>query len=181
MLCRQGPSERRSRPRLRERKGPAAKAVGRIAPTGRTAPTAPAGQPCLDDELFPWLTTPIRHWPKQKNAAWYCGKLRCHSTNGIAIARHVNTEKLSCLARRDKSPLIFDHLGNGSPVLHIDNQKVSRLNECQEAGSKWGLGMSIRTVYTYNILTHNKLQQKKQNQQMSRGSKTIHLLENMTG
>ena len=53
MLCRQGPSERRSRPRLRERKGPAAKAVGRIAPTGRTAPTAPAGQPCLDDELFP--------------------------------------------------------------------------------------------------------------------------------
>ena len=25
-------------------KGPAAKAVGRIAPTGRTAPTAPAGQ-----------------------------------------------------------------------------------------------------------------------------------------
>ena len=44
MLCRQGPSERRSRPRLRERKGPAAIAVGRIAPTGRTAPTAPAGQ-----------------------------------------------------------------------------------------------------------------------------------------
>ena len=61
----------------------------------------------------------------------------------------------------DKSPLIFDPLGNGSPVLHIDNQKVSRLNECQEAGSKGGLGMSIRTVYTYNILTHNSLQQKK--------------------
>ena len=36
MLCRQGPSERRSRPWLRE-KGPAAVAVGRIAPTGRTA------------------------------------------------------------------------------------------------------------------------------------------------
>ena len=41
MAGRQGPSERRSRPRLRERKGPAAVAVGRIAPTGRTAPTAP--------------------------------------------------------------------------------------------------------------------------------------------
>ena len=52
MLCRQGPSERRSRPWLRE-KGPAAVAVGRIAPTWRTAPKAPAGQPCLDDELFP--------------------------------------------------------------------------------------------------------------------------------
>ena len=51
MLCRQGPLERRSRPWLRE-KGPAAVAVGRIAPTGRTAPTAPAGQSCSDDELF---------------------------------------------------------------------------------------------------------------------------------
>ncbi len=46
MAGRQGPSERRSRPRLRERKGPAAKAVGRIAPTGRTAPKAPVGITC---------------------------------------------------------------------------------------------------------------------------------------
>ena len=53
--------------------------------------------------------------------------------------------------------LIFDPLGNGSPVLHIDNQKVSRLEESQEVGMKWGLGMSTRTAYTYNILTHNKL------------------------
>ena len=51
MLCRQGPLERRSRPRLRE-KGPAAVAVGRIATTGRTAPNAPAGQSCLDGEYF---------------------------------------------------------------------------------------------------------------------------------
>ena len=41
----QGHSERRSRPRLRE-KGPAAVAVGRIAPTGRAAPKAPAGITC---------------------------------------------------------------------------------------------------------------------------------------
>ena len=52
MLCRQGPSERRSRPRLCEWKGPAAVAVGRIAPTGRTAPKAHAGQSCLDGEYF---------------------------------------------------------------------------------------------------------------------------------
>ena len=49
MLCRQGPSERRSRPWLRERKGHAAVAVGRIAPTGRTAPKAPDGQSYSDD------------------------------------------------------------------------------------------------------------------------------------
>ena len=42
----QGPSERRSRPWLREWEGPAAVAVGRIAPTGRTAPKAPAGIIC---------------------------------------------------------------------------------------------------------------------------------------
>ena len=69
------------------------------AADGYAAPKVPAGQPCLDDELFPWLTTLIWHWPKQKNAEWYCGKLRCHSTNGIAITRHVNMEQLSCLRR----------------------------------------------------------------------------------
>ena len=52
MSCRQGPSERHSRPRLCEWKGPAAVAVGRIAPTGRTAPKAHAGQSCLDGEYF---------------------------------------------------------------------------------------------------------------------------------
>ena len=46
MTGRQGPSERRSRPWLREWEGPAAVAVGRIAPTGRTAPKAPAGITC---------------------------------------------------------------------------------------------------------------------------------------
>ena len=39
-------------------KGPAAIAVGRIAPTGRTAPKATAGQSCLDGEHF-------RDWPCQ--------------------------------------------------------------------------------------------------------------------
>ena len=46
MTGRLGPSERRSRPWLREWEGPAAVAVGRIAPTGRTAPKAPAGITC---------------------------------------------------------------------------------------------------------------------------------------
>ena len=38
--------------RAAREKGPAAKAVGRIAPTGRTAPKAHAGQSCLDGEYF---------------------------------------------------------------------------------------------------------------------------------
>ena len=45
-----------------------------------------------------------------------------------------------------QGPLIFDPLGNDNPALHIYNQKVSRLDECQEAGSEGGLGMRIRTA-----------------------------------
>ena len=41
-----------------------------------------------------------------------------------------------------QSPLIFDPLDNGSPALHIDNQKVIRIDECQEADSEVGLGRS---------------------------------------
>ena len=39
--------------------------------------------------------------------------------------------------------LIFDPLDNGSPILHIDNQKVSQLKESQEVEMKWGLGRSV--------------------------------------
>ena len=46
MTGRKGPSERRSRPRLVSGMGPAVVAVGRIAPTGRTAPKAPSGITC---------------------------------------------------------------------------------------------------------------------------------------
>ena len=55
--------------------------------------------------------------------------------NATTLAGQVNTDSVRHSCRMDKCPLIFDPLGNGSPVLHIDNQKVSRLNECQEAGS----------------------------------------------
>ena len=71
-------------------------------PLRRPQPASHVQMIVTNDESFPWLTTLIWHWPKQKNAEWYCGKLRCHSTNGIAIARQVITEPLSCLRRRDK-------------------------------------------------------------------------------
>ena len=45
--------------------------------------------------------------------------------------QHVTAESFKSSGQ---SPLIFDPLGNGSPALHIGNQKVSRLDECQEAG-----------------------------------------------
>ena len=48
--------------------------------------------------------------------------------NVTTLAGQVNTDPVRHSCRMDKSPLIFDPLGNGSPVLHIDNQKVSQHN-----------------------------------------------------
>ncbi len=53
--------------------------------------------------------------------------------------------------------LIFDPLDNGSPILHIDNQKVSLLKEIQEVEMKWGLGRSASFISAYNILAYNIL------------------------
>ena len=44
-----------------------------------------------------------------------------------------------------RKPLVFDPLGNGNLALRINNQKVSRLKECQEVASKWGLGRSVQS------------------------------------
>ena len=71
-------------------------------PLRRPQPASHVQMIVTNDELFPWLTTLIWHWPKQKNAEWYCGKLRCRSTDRTALTRHVNMEQLSCLRRRDK-------------------------------------------------------------------------------
>ena len=111
------------------------------AADGYAAPKAPAGQSCLDDELFPWLTTLIWHWPKQKNAEWYCVKLRCLSKNGNALARQT-TRNRGVVYVIGRKPLVFDPLDNRNLVLRINYQKVSRLNGSQEVASKWGLGRS---------------------------------------
>ena len=63
--------------------------------------------------------------------------------NVTTLAGQVNTDPVRHSCRMDQSPLIFDPLGNGSPVLHIDNQKVSQLKESQEVEMKWGLGRSV--------------------------------------
>ena len=53
--------------------------------------------------------------------------------------QHVTAESFKSSGQ---SPSIFDPLGNGNLALRINYQKVSRLNESQEAASKWGLGRS---------------------------------------
>ena len=71
-------------------------------PLRRPQPASHVQMIVTNDESFPWLATPIWHWQKQINAEWYCGKLRCNSTDRTALTRHVKTEQLSCLRHRDK-------------------------------------------------------------------------------
>ena len=54
--------------------------------------------------------------------------------------RHHGTAEL--FTSSGQGLLIFDPLGNGNLALRINYQKVSRLNESQEVGMKWGLGRS---------------------------------------
>ncbi len=83
--------------------------------------------------------------------------------NVTTLAGQVNTDPVRYSCRIDKSPLIFDPLDNGSPVLHIDNQKVSLIEESQEVGMKRGLGRSASFISAYNILAYNILQLQDQN------------------
>ena len=180
MLCRQGPSERYaplglSFPPLPRR------VPSHEAADGYAAPTAPAGQPCLDDELFPCLTTPIRHWPKLKNAAWYCGKLRCLSKTWLHL-RDKSTRILWDIHGVWTRALWFSTLLATAVMYYIltirksaDSTNVKR--QVQKGVLAWAFGRPIHIIYWHTI----SYRQKKQNQQMSRGSKTIHILENITG
>ena len=59
-------------------------------------------------------------------------RLRDKSTRNSGVVYVVGTK-----------PFVFDPLDNGSPVLYIDNQRVSQLDKCQEAGSEGGLGRGV--------------------------------------
>ena len=50
--------------------------------------------------------------------------------------------KAESVTSSGQSPSIFDPLDNRNPSLLINYQKVSLLEESQEVGMKWGLGMS---------------------------------------
>ena len=126
-------------------------------------------------------------WPRKygidlnKKGEWYCGKLRCHSTDRTALTRHVNTEKLSCLARRDKVFWFSTLLATAVQYYILTIRKLANSTNVKRQVRKgvlaWAFGRPIHIIYWHTI-AYNK---KKRNQQMSRGSKAIHILENITG
>ena len=96
-----------------------------------------------------WTMNYFRDWSRQYdidlnqiNDKWYLGKLRCHSTNGIAIARHVKNWTAKLFRSSGQGLLIFDPLDNRNPTLRINYQKVGWLKESQEVAMKWGLDRS---------------------------------------
>ena len=95
--------------------------------------------PCQPAMFGRWIISVTDHantaLTKTKKCRMILRQITMSLENVTTLAGQVNTNPVRHSCRMDKSPLIFDPLGNGSPVLHIDNQKVSRLNECQEAGS----------------------------------------------
>ena len=85
--------------------------------------------------------------------------------------------KAELFSSSGQSPLIFYPLDNRDPLLLVNYQKVSLLEESQEVGMKWGLGRSVSFISVCNILAYNTLRLRDQNRQMSRGSKIIHIPE----
>ena len=142
MLCRQGPSERYAPLGLSFPPLPRRVPSAHVAADGYAAPKAPVGQPCLDDELFPWLTTPIWHWPEPNKWQMIHRQITMSldKRNRDCKTSHHGTAEL--FTSSGQGLLIFDPLDNRDPSLLTNYQKVSRLNESQEVASKWGLGRS---------------------------------------
>ena len=109
-------------------------------PLRRPQPASNVQMIVTNDELFPWLTTPIWHWLKKMpndTAANYDVTRQTESRLQDKSSR--NSGVVYVIGRK---PIVFDPLGNGNLVLRINYQKVSQLNEIQEVASKWGLSRS---------------------------------------
>ena len=117
-------------------------AVGSIVPTGRTAPKAPAGQPCLDDELFPCLAMPIWHWPEPNKWQMIPRQITMSLDRQNCAYKTCQHGTVELFTSSGQGLLIFDPLDNRVPSLLANYQKVSRLKESQEVASKWGLDRS---------------------------------------
>ena len=122
--CLQGPSERYaplglSFPPL-PRRAPFSRSRGRLRRS-----EGPCRPVMFGWRIFQCLAMPIWHWTEPNKWQMILRQITMSLENVTTLAGQVNTDPVRHSCRMDKSPLIFDPLGNGSPVLHIDNQKVS--------------------------------------------------------
>ena len=175
-------------------------AFGAVRPVGAILPTATAAGPIPLTK--PRTATPLRRplpashvwtmnyfcdWPRKygidlnKKGEWYCGKLRCLSKTWLHL-RDKSTRILWDIHVVWTRALWFSTLLATAVLYYILTiRKLANTTNVKRQVRKgvlaWAFGRTIHIIYWHTI----NYRQKKQNQQMSRGSKTIHILENITG
>ena len=95
-----------------------------------------------NDESFPWLTTQIWHWPEPNKWQMIPRQITMSLDRQNCAYKTCQHGTAELFTSSGQGLLIFDPLDNGNLALRINYQKVSRLNESQEVGMKWGLGRS---------------------------------------
>ena len=172
-------------------------AFGAVRPVGAILPTATAAGPLTKPRTATPLRRPLpashvwtmnhfRDWPCQydidlnKKGEWYCGKLRCLSKTWLHL-RDKSTRSLWDIHIVWARALWFSTLLATAVLYYMltirklaNSMNVKR--QVRKGVLAWALGRPIHIIYWHTI----NYRQKKQNQQMSRGSKTIHILENIT-
>ena len=114
-----------------------------------------------------WTMNYFRDWPCQydidlnKKGEWYCGKLRCLSKTWLHLLDK-STRILWDIHVVWTRAIWFSTLLATAVLYYIltIRKLADSMNVKRQVRKGGGLGMSTRTAYTYNILTHNKLQQK---------------------
>ena len=141
MLCRQGPSERRSRPWLREN-GARRESGGKDSPNGAYRSEGP----CRPAMFGRWIISVTDHANMALAKTKKCRMILQQITMSLdrqnrayKTCQHGTAELFTSSGQ---GLLIFDPLDNRNPSLLINYQKVSLLEESQEVGMKWGLGRS---------------------------------------
>ena len=76
--------------------------------------------------IFPWLATPVWHWPKQKVPNDAAANYHVSRQTGLHL-RDKSTRNLWDVLSSGQSPSIFDPLDNRNLALRINYQKVSWL------------------------------------------------------
>ena len=148
----------------------AVRPVGAILPTataagpyfheatgGYAAPTASAGQSCSD--TFPWLATPIWHWPKQIVPNDAAANYDVSRQTGLHL-RDKATRNLWDVLSSGQSPLFSTLLATAVPyyILTIrklaDSMNVKR--QVRKGVLAWAFGRSIHIICWHTIAYNKK-------------------------
>ena len=157
MLCRQGPSERYaplglSFPPLPRRAPFRSRSRGRLRRSDGSCRPVMFGW-----RIFQSLAMPIWHCTEPKKWQMIPRQITMSLDKRNRDCKTCQHGKAELFSSSGQSPLIFYPLDNRDPLLLVNYQKVSLLEESQEVGMKWVLGRSASFISACNILAYNIL------------------------